>query len=341
MKRLILILLIIPNLLFAQRLWNVSSIYAPNTPLLSASPLTLTLTSSAGASGTSQSTTVTGSNLGSNNVSIGAATKYDISLNNSTWSSSQTITPSGGNVNQVVYYRLSSSNTVGTNNQTSTISCSGAGVSNVSITLDGTISGVITPDSVKFAFDSTISVTGYTNIRGQAAVATISGTVSGTTIGYTTDTTTSWGTFYGYCSYPNNGTNFATIPAGAGLVMREAFYNTNVFTEAHPQFTVTGLLANTAYVVTMYGSVNDSSGATNAASQYAVLGSTMQTSQVFQAAGNINTYTGQATATGASYAYFSSVTSSSTGTLTFYFGMNSSGQQLSALSAITIVKVGG
>ncbi len=62
----------------------------------------------------SQTFSLTGSNLGTNTVTVTAPTNFEVSTNGTTFSNSFTLTPSGGTVNQTVYVRLKSALAVGT-----------------------------------------------------------------------------------------------------------------------------------------------------------------------------------------------------------------------------------
>ncbi|NBS14640.1 MAG: hypothetical protein EBT57_07530, partial [Verrucomicrobia bacterium] len=75
-------------------------------PALSVSTGSLSsLASIEGSAGTSQSYTVTGSNL-TGAITVTAPTNFEVSLNNSSFAGTQTITPSSGNVSQTVYIRI-------------------------------------------------------------------------------------------------------------------------------------------------------------------------------------------------------------------------------------------
>src|ERR1700754_1554966 len=141
MKRLLVLLALLPIFRQAQII-NVRSTAAPaSVPVasLSASQTTLICTSVAGSQGLSQQTKSTGSTLGTNPVTVPAPTGYLVSLNNSSFATSQTINPSSGSVDQFVYFALASTNTPGAINGTSTVTCTGAGVAPVTITLNGLV----------------------------------------------------------------------------------------------------------------------------------------------------------------------------------------------------------
>lgn len=173
---------------------NISFTSSPATPVtksaavivtssasLSANQLTLTLTSVSGVQGASQSTTLSGSGLGTNAASVTIPSNYVASLDNNTFTSTSpiTITPSGGNISQQVFFALAAGATAGAHNTTSTISDAGAGVSNITITLNGTTSGGGLDTVAKFAPSlSLAAIPTWTSILGNPHQGVISATDS-------------------------------------------------------------------------------------------------------------------------------------------------------------------
>lgn len=120
---------------------------------LSASPLTLNHTSVSGVQGPSQFTTLSGSGLGTNPASVPIPSNYVASLDNNIFTSTSplTITPSGGNISQQIFFAIASGASPGAHNATSVITDAGASVSNITLTLNGTTSGGGLDTVAKFA----------------------------------------------------------------------------------------------------------------------------------------------------------------------------------------------
>lgn len=139
------------------------------TPTVGSTTTTLSGFSTAtGTPSTSQSFTVTGSNLTANAI-VTAPASFEISLNNSTFTSSVSITPSGGTITSTtVYIRITSSASVGSPSGNTTIASTGATTQNIATS--GTVTTSSAIDSVVaqvFVAASTVTaVTGWTQIVG-------------------------------------------------------------------------------------------------------------------------------------------------------------------------------
>ncbi|NBS55090.1 hypothetical protein EBT23_05980, partial [bacterium] len=140
-------------------------------PALSVSTGSLSsLASIEGSAGTSQSYTVTGSNL-TGAITVTAPTNFEVSLNNSSFAGTQTITPSSGNVSQTVYIRIKSTAPLGSVSGTVTHSGGGATTQNL------TVSGTVASNQPSLTL-STTNLTGFSALQGSPSTSksyTISG----------------------------------------------------------------------------------------------------------------------------------------------------------------------
>ena len=191
------------------------------------------LASIQGSAGTSQSYTVTGSNL-TGNITVTASTNFEVSLNNSTFAGSQTISTSGS-VSQTVYVRIKSTAPLGSVSGTVTHSGGGAATQNLSV------SGAVASNQPSLTL-STTSLTGFSALQGSASTSK-SYTVSGVNLtGAITVTPPS-----GYEISPNN-TSFAAslllTPSGTTLATTTLYVR----------------IASTAAVGTVSGSVSHAGG---------------------------------------------------------------------------------
>ena len=113
-----------------------------STPIINVIPSSLTnFSTTSGAPSASQSFTANGANL-TDNILVSPSSQYEVSLNNSTFSSTVTLNQSGGTVNNTtVYVRIKSSASPGVANGTVTLT---AGTASNSVSLSGTVVGLIT-----------------------------------------------------------------------------------------------------------------------------------------------------------------------------------------------------
>lgn len=142
MKKIFLLLLIIlPTILFAQtntRVFDIGSVRQPNNESLSASPTTLSgFSAVAGTQGASQNYTLTGANLSTNVVTVTAPANFVVSKDNSTFSTSVTVTPSAGSVSQTIYVAIANSATVGS--VSGNVGSVVAGLPTVNVAVSGTV----------------------------------------------------------------------------------------------------------------------------------------------------------------------------------------------------------
>ncbi|NDE85869.1 MAG: hypothetical protein EB056_07620, partial [Verrucomicrobia bacterium] len=140
-------------------------------PALSLSTGALTtLASIDGSTGTSQSYTVSGSNL-TGNITVTAPSNFEVSLNNSSFAGTQTIIPGSGGVSQTVYIRIKSTAPLGSVSGTVTHSGGGATTQNLSV------SGTVVSNQPALTL-STTNLTGFSALQGSPSTSK-SYTVSG------------------------------------------------------------------------------------------------------------------------------------------------------------------
>lgn len=311
----------------------VSGTTSAGTPTLSLSPTSLTgFTSTAGSLGGSQSYVLTGSSL-TGNVTITAPSGFSVSLNNSSFASSQTVTPSGGAVSQTVYAALAAANTTGSYSGNITHASTGATTQNEAVS--GVTSGSsIIPDSMMFIFDSAniITATNKQNVTGDPHSRVLSGTHTGTAITYSTvsTSTNNWSPTGSplTCMFPNDGMSTATIPAGfsgSGGAMSEAAFTGNVYNTTYPQFITGGWKTDgTTYDIEVSGCTNFS---VSANTTFNVQGASLQTSQTFLAQSNTS-----------NKATWTNIAPDASGNFTFYMGKAASGELFGFISYIKITK---
>lgn len=116
----------------------VSGTVVSSSPHLSVSASSLTgFAALQGSAGSSKSYTVSGANL-TGSITITAPTGYEVSLDNSTFAATRTLTPVGGTItNATVYARLSAAAPLGSN--TGSISHAGGSATTQNVSVSGTV----------------------------------------------------------------------------------------------------------------------------------------------------------------------------------------------------------
>lgn len=118
---------------------------------LNASPLSFTgMSAVAGTQGSSVNYLLTGSNLGANNVTVTAPTNFLVSKDNSSFATSQVVTPSSGSVNQTIYTAIASTALAGA--VSGNISNVVSGASTVNVSVSGVVSSPSSADSINVNF---------------------------------------------------------------------------------------------------------------------------------------------------------------------------------------------
>lgn len=289
------------------------------SPTLSVSPTSLSgFTSVAGTQGSSQSYSLTGSQLTAN-VTVTAPSGYVVSKDNSSFAGSQTVTQSGGTVSQTIYSALAAANTANTYSGNVTNASTGATTKNVSLS-GTTSSSATTPDTIGFHFDtSAISVPGMITVTGDPSKRIISGTVAGTTITYTSVAAANWVSGLASCVFPNDGITNSTIPTGAINACKECWFSSQITSTSVPQFVVGGLKTDgTTYDVYVSGTTSFTS--VNSLTQFIIKGASTLSSQTLTAiSGSTSNTTVQL--------HFGPVAPDGSGNITTYMGKNDSGQQ--------------
>jgi len=124
----------------------------------------------------SQTFSLTGSNLGTNTVTVTAPTNFEVSTNGTTFSNSFTLTPTGGAVNQTVYARLKSGLAVGTYGPSNVLlTCTAA------VTKTVALNGQVVSSATVLVSKNTVTGFGYQLNSGPSPVQSL--TVSGASLG--------------------------------------------------------------------------------------------------------------------------------------------------------------
>ena len=155
-------------------LYNASQLtgnFTTATPAISTSASFSTFVACAGSAGTAQSFTVSGSNL-TTDITVTAPTGYEVSTDNSSFSSSVVLSESGGSVNSTtIYVRLTSS---ASNGASGNVACTSTGASTQN---EATSSGTVhsTPGTQASSFTSssvgnTTATVGWTRGNGDEVV---------------------------------------------------------------------------------------------------------------------------------------------------------------------------
>ncbi|NBS14641.1 MAG: hypothetical protein EBT57_07535 [Verrucomicrobia bacterium] len=159
---------------------SVSGTVASNQPSLTLSTTNLTgFSSLQGSPSTSKSYTISGVNL-TGAITVTAPVNYEISQNNSTYTNSLSLSPSGTTLaNTTLYVRVAASAPVGT--VSGLISHSGGGASAQSLSLNGTVTAY-TPgqgSDIYWNFDTATPTSGVP--AGLSVGAVVQGNNNGTT----------------------------------------------------------------------------------------------------------------------------------------------------------------
>lgn len=297
-------------------------------PTLSVSTGTLSgFTSTAGTQGASKNYTLTGSQL-TGNITVTAPSGYVVSKDNSSFAGTQTVTPSGGTISQIIYAALAAANTNGS--YSGNVTNAGGGATTQNVAVSGS-TGSVTPDTIAFHFDtSAISVPGMVTVTGDASKRIISGAVSGTTITYTSVATANWVSGLASCVFPNDGITNSTIPTGATNACKECWFSSQITSTSVPQFVVGGLKTDgTTYDVYVSGTTSFTS--VNSLTQFIIKGASTLSSQTLTAiAGSTPNTTVQL--------HFGPVAPDGSGNITVYMGKNDSGQQYGFWTYLIIKK---
>lgn len=181
------------------------------SPVITASPTSLTLFNYVDGSGPSsaQSTSLTASNLSpsSGNLTVTASTNYEVSANNSTWTSTSfTIPYTGGALASTpIYVRLKAGLGVGNYNGEN-VQVSGGGATTVNVSCSGSVSAIVTEglqistanQAYAIDFDNTVSLVNAGQFNAQANVAVASpstGQLNNTAWGFSSTSSTGSNTF--------------------------------------------------------------------------------------------------------------------------------------------------
>ncbi|HBX51611.1 MAG: hypothetical protein A2309_13795 [Bacteroidetes bacterium RIFOXYB2_FULL_35_7] len=182
-------------------------------PTLTINPSSLTNFSYYSNSGpsSSQSFSISGSNLtgAPGNINVAAPSDYEISLDNSTFSSGLNVPYTSASLaSTTVYVRLKAGLAVGSYNSEN-ISISGGGASNVTVSCSGSVTPVPSPSLVT----NPTTLSGFTYIVGSGPSTSQSYTISGTWLtGYPGNITITAPTNYEISTDNTNFINSVTVP---------------------------------------------------------------------------------------------------------------------------------
>lgn len=188
-----------------------SNVLPTTSPVITATPTSLTLFNYVDGSGpsSSQSTSLTASNLSptSGNLTVSAPTNYEVSANNSTWTSTSfTIPYTGGALASTpIYVRLKAGLSVG-NYNAENVQVSGGGATTINISCSGTVSAIVTEglqiaavnQAYTIDFDNSVSSvnTGQFNAQTNVAVASpATGQLNNSAWGFSSSSSTGAVTF--------------------------------------------------------------------------------------------------------------------------------------------------
>jgi DNA/RNA endonuclease G (NUC1) len=196
-----------------------------NLPSLSLSAGTLTgLTAVQGGAGTARSYTVSGVNL-AGAIAVAGSAGFEVSLNNTSFASSQTLSPTAGRlVNVPVYVRLNPTSSLGAVD--GTITHSGGGVASQNLTVSGLVVAPGPGETTTFTWDFVAATPTPAAGTTLAVGAVTQGNNNGTTVMLTTTSASS-----GYAG--------ASGTSNAGAAARIGGLNTAGSGSAYFEFTVT------------------------------------------------------------------------------------------------------
>lgn len=308
---------------------------SPSTATLSFSPTSFpSMVGVLGSRGTSVSGTLSGSGLGANNATVPAPTGFVVSLDNSSFSSSQTVVPSSGSINQTIWYAIASTASVGPVSGTSTITCVGAGVASVPVSLAGTVSSAKDFMFVYFGFTST-SLAGWQQLVGDPSTGIRTVTNASGLITCSSVATANWLQFFGVCAAAHNGNAAATNVAPA-TVMDEFWFSNNfpttfadAFNSGKPKIQFTGLKTGATYTVEMSAS---STANLNQSTDYRVIGSSTYGPTTIQIKNN------NSGVIGTGIYKFTTVVPNGSGIINIYSNSTDLNQDISGLSYVKVTE---
>lgn len=269
-----------------------ATVSSSGSPTLNTSTSSLSgFSTTTGTASASQSFSLTGANL-TVNATVSAPASWEVSPDNTNFSSGYTVTETGGTISTTpIYCRITAAASAGS--PSGNVSISSTGATTVNVALSGTVSGSGGgKDSAKFNFDTVNvqSTGGWTNVTGSPNLAVKSGTAGNTgSISWTTGSTAYWFPYTGYCAGPNNGYTSSTLPVPAN-VLKDAWYSYQTggsYSASSPKFIIGGLPTGNTYVVTVTGTIIVLG--FNMSTDYRVLGDVLYGPTTVNCKANVNT----------------------------------------------------
>lgn len=275
-----------------------------------------------GTPSSSQNYTVTGSNLTAD-ITVTSPTDFEISVDNTTFTSSVVVNRSGSNASATVYVRITHSASVGNPSGSITNVSSGAVTQNVSVSGTVTASG---PGVVaKFNFSKTNKVcSGWTNMFGDPLnnILSVTDIASGftlTTIARTNHTSLGFD-----ANGTQSGTYFSDCSGTVQAVMYNGFVCTDQYDHTKPQLQIGSLNTGKTYTIKLTGSTT---GGVNRISDIRVEGSTLSSMQSYVSHSN--------TANGV---IFTSISPDGSGTIRIWYNSDVTSPEQANVSAFTITE---
>jgi hypothetical protein len=307
------------------------------------------MTDTVGSVGTPETFTVAGANL-TGNITVTAPTNFLVSTNGATFTSSVTLTESGGTVSTAhVYVQIASTAPAGGIGPVNA-ACTSTGATTQNVAVSGTVySGSMALDSIRVYFtDSTNehSQSGWTAMAGDIAHNTSISATGGNSNSITvTALKANWapvlstGSFFDFtCSYPNTGLCSTIVPWAPSVGCNCWYsYGQTTFSQVNTtaQLAISGLIAGRTYNLrvgatsngTFYSAIPDNQVANLYAGSSSIGYQGPDSLQACSAGGTENTTT---------YKTFSSVTADSGGNI--YIGMPTDLSQSAAVISWFILK---
>lgn len=264
-----------------------------SSPAITRSPTSLSgFSTTSGTPSASQSFTASGQFLFSD-ITVTAPASYEVSLDNSSFASSKTLTQTGGTVNTTtVYVRITSGASAGSPSGNVALTSTSATTQNVAVS--GTVTSAGSKDSTFINLDTTqlMSVgAGWKNMTGDPSKNVFSVTNTSGAITVTSVATANWIPYSGNSAFPNNGnTGYTAFPAQA---VKECWYsynggvsNNDPYNSGKPKFHVSGLNTGSQYTIIIGGSFTYNFLATT---EYRVKGSVLTGPTSFDCKNNTST----------------------------------------------------
>lgn len=287
-------------------------------------------TTTSGTPSAAQTVTVSGSNL-VDDCLITWPTGFEGSLDGSTYSSTRTITHTGGSLSGqpvTVYTRLSNTATGSPSGNITFVSTS----ANPTKAVTGTVSAGGTGVAWGFSLTAQTMPSGFTNVFGDPSTGLRTSTVNGITLSSTS--TSNWYQTSGASASDASGTTGSTMLDFPDNVLLHGWWtfssvnrlaDSAVQTMAKPNFTITGLTVGHSYTIKMVACIASSFTGLSSNNKYRIVGASTYISALYNSKGNTS-----------NEVVFSGVQPDGTGTIKIYT-FTESGQNMNLTSGIIII----